>query len=316
MAGSRAKGAAFAEGNMIEEFGGDLFQWLRGFYFVARTGSVTRAAEAMRRNQPAISHQIKCLEEGFGVSLFTRTRGKMELTAEGKVLLSMVVPLFELIEEMKIKIRNPDLPVEGTVRIATSHAIILYYLPQFIHLFKKSYPHVSFDIQGGGVEAILANIETGTADFGIASLLEIPPGLVIYDLFETELKLIASKNLRLFQDKKISLEAVAALPHIIFPRTSTITPLVEKRFAKEGLRLNVVFVFNNFEIVKKYVELGMGVGILDDFTIIPEDKNKLAVFDLSRFFEKRKYQIIMRQKRYLNPATRVFLEMIKKNDGK
>jgi len=297
---------------MIEEFGGDLFQWLRGFYFVARTGSVTRAAEAMRRNQPAISHQIKCLEEAFGVPLFERTRGKMELTAEGRVLLSMVVPLFELIEEMKIKIRNPDLPVEGTIRIATTHAIILYYLPQFIHLFKKSYPHVSFDIQGGGVEAILASIETGTADFGIASLLEIPQGLIVYDLFETELKLIASRKLRLFQEKKISLEAIASIPHISFPRTSTITPLIEKRFAEDGLKLNPVFVFNNFEIVKKYVELGMGVGILDDFTITPEDKNKLAVFDLGRFFEKRKYQIILRQKKYLNPAAREFLERIRK----
>jgi DNA-binding transcriptional LysR family regulator len=60
----------------------------------------------------------------------------------------------------------------------------------------------------------------------------------------------------------------------------------------------------------------MGVGILDDFTITPEDKDKLGVFDLARFFEKRKYQIIMRQKRYLNPAARVFLEMIKRNHGK
>jgi len=85
---------------MIKEFGGDLIQWLRGFYFVARTGSVTRAAEAMRRNQPAVSHQIKCLEEEFGIFLFERSRGRMELTAEGKVLLELVVPLFELIEEI------------------------------------------------------------------------------------------------------------------------------------------------------------------------------------------------------------------------
>jgi DNA-binding transcriptional LysR family regulator len=266
----------------------------------------------MRRNQPAISHQVKCLEEAFGVSLFERARGRMELTAEGKALLSMVVPLFELIEAMKGKIRNPDLPVEGTVRVAATHALILYYLPQFVHIFKKSYPHVSFDIQGGGVEAILASIETGTADFGIASLLEIPQGLIVYDLFETELKLIASKNMKVFRGKRISLEAIASVPHIGFPRTSTITPLVEKRFAEDGLKLNPVFVFNNFEIVKKYVELGMGVGILDDFTITPEDKKKLAVFHLGRFFEKRKYQIIMREKKYLNPAAREFLDLIRK----
>ena len=297
---------------MIKEFGGDLFQWLRGFYFVARTGGVTRAAEAMRRNQPAISHQIKCLEEEFGVLLFERSRGKMELTAEGKVLLGLVVPLFELIEEMKEKLCEPKLPVEGIIRVATTHAVILYYLPRFVLDFHKMYPRIPFDLQGGGVEAVLAAVETGTADFGIAAFLETPAGLVTYDLFDTRLKLITSKNLRQFSKKRVSMEAMAKLPHIGFPRTSTITPLIEKRFAQDGLKINTILVFNNFEIVKKYVELGLGIAILDDFTVTPEDESKLAVFDLGGFFDKRKYQIIMRQKKYLNPAAREFLERIRK----
>ncbi|HSR11171.1 MAG TPA: LysR family transcriptional regulator [Thermodesulfobacteriota bacterium] len=297
---------------MIKEFGGDLIQWLRGFYFVARTGSVTRAADAMRRNQPAVSHQIKCLEEEFGIFLFERSRGKMELTAEGKVLLDLVVPLFESIEEMKEKLYKPKLPVEGTVRVATTHAVILYYLPRFVLDFHKIYPQIPFDLQGGGVETVLAAVETGSADFGIASFLETPAGLVTYDLFETQLKLITSRKHKILSPKNISMEAIAALPHIGFPRTSTITPLIEKRFAQEGLKVNWVLVFNNFEIVKKYVELGMGVAILDDFTITSDDGGKLAVYDLSGFFGKRKYQIVMRQKKYLNPAARDFFERIRK----
>jgi DNA-binding transcriptional LysR family regulator len=297
---------------MIKEFGGDLIQWLRGFYFVARTGSVTRAAEAMRRNQPAISHQIKCLEEEFGIFLFERSRGKMELTAEGKVLLELVVPLFELIEEMKEKLYKPKLPIEGIVRVATTHAVILYYLPRFVLDFHKMYSQIPFDLQGGGVEAVLAAVETGAADFGIASFLETPAGLVAHDLFETKLKLITSKNLRQFSPKGISMEAMAKLPHIGFPKTSTITPLIEKRFAQDGLKIKTILVFNNFEIVKKYVELGLGIAILDDFTVTPEDERKLTVFDLGDFFDKRKYQIIMRQKKYLNPAAREFLDRIRK----
>jgi DNA-binding transcriptional LysR family regulator len=237
----------------------------------------------------------------------------MELTAEGKVLLKLVVPLFELIEEMKEKLYKPKLPVEGIVRVATTHAVILYYLPQFLLEFHRRYPRVPFDLQGGGVETIVAAVETGSADFGIASFLETPAGLVAYDLFETQLKLITSKNLKPFsRKKKISMEAMAGLPYIGFPRTSTITPLIEKRFAQEGLKINTVLVFNNFEIVKKYVELGLGVAILDDFTITPEDEGKLSVFDLSNFFGQRKYQILLRQKKYLNPAAREFLEGIRK----
>ena len=84
---------------MIEQIGGDFLQWLRGFYFVARRQSVTRASLEMRRNQSTISHQIKCLENEFGVTLFDRSRGKMDLTPEGKTFLDKAISVFEIIRK-------------------------------------------------------------------------------------------------------------------------------------------------------------------------------------------------------------------------
>jgi DNA-binding transcriptional LysR family regulator len=303
------------ESAMIEEFGGDLIQWLRGFYFVSQTGSVTRAAEMMRRNEPAISHQIKRLERQFGVLLFDRSRGKMELTTEGDVLLSLVVPLFESLEEIGERLRRPKLPVEGFVRIAASHAIIMYYLPQFLLSFRKSYPYVNFDLYGGVQVEILASLHAGMADFGILSLPEIPARLAAYDLFETRLKLITPKKARSFRTGQFTLETIAQFPYIAFPKTTALTQLIEKRFAKEGLKLNPVFTFNNIAVIKRYVELGMGTTILDEFTITREDERKVAVFDVGRFFDKRKYQIIMRQKKHLNPAAQTLLDIIKKGQS-
>ena len=78
---------------MIDEFSGDFLQWLRGFYYVAKTGSVSLAALEMGRNQPAISHQIKSIENEFGVTLFDRSRGRMALTPEGKKLFEKTISL-------------------------------------------------------------------------------------------------------------------------------------------------------------------------------------------------------------------------------
>lgn len=295
---------------MIDEFGGDFFQWLRGFYFVAKTGSVTRAAEAMRRNQPAISHQIKCLEEHFGIMLFNRSKGTMELTSEGQVILAKVISVFELIEEMKEQIREDKLNVAGIIRIATAPSVILYYLPRFLMEFEISYPHVRFDIQAGDVELTMASIEAAAVDFGITSLIDIPDDMIAFDLFETDLRLITALNHPLSREGNITLEAISRAPYISLPPASTITSVIEKRFAQNGLNLNTILIFNNYEIVKKYVELGFGVAILDDFAVTSEDRKRLLIFDLDKFFGKREYQIVLRKKKYLNPAVRTFLRML------
>src|SRR4030042_1877661 len=107
---------------MIEQIGGGFFQWLRGFYLVAKRGSVTQAAMEMGRNQPTVSHQIKCLESEFGVTLFERSSGKMEVTPEGRALLEKAISLFETVKEMKSEIQGERLGQKGKAIVATTHA--------------------------------------------------------------------------------------------------------------------------------------------------------------------------------------------------
>ena len=144
---------------MIEEMGGDFLQWLRGFYYVAKTGSVTLAAHEMGRNQPTISHQIKCLENEFSVTFFDRSGGKMTLTPEGRIFLEKTISLFEIIKEMKSEIAHEKLPHKGEIIIATTHAISCYYLPDFLVNFHRDYPRVKIKIEGGGLEMIRENLE-------------------------------------------------------------------------------------------------------------------------------------------------------------
>src|SRR5579863_1824156 len=114
---------------MIDQMSGDFLQWIRGFYFVAECGSVTKAAELMGREQPTVTHQIKCLEKEFGVTLFDRSSGAMKLTAEGRVLLEKSISLFEVVRGMKSDLLRERMEYDGHIVIAASYTVIDTFLP-------------------------------------------------------------------------------------------------------------------------------------------------------------------------------------------
>ncbi|MBW1997581.1 MAG: LysR family transcriptional regulator [Deltaproteobacteria bacterium] len=296
---------------MIHEMGGDFLQWLRGFFYVAKTGSVTLAASEMRRNQPTVSHQIKCLEKEFGVTLFDRSKGKMELTPEGKIFLQKAISIFEIIKAMKHEIGGEGLKSKGTISIVTTHAIIHYFLPRFIVPFRARYPDVRFEIEGGGLQMILERVEAAEADFGVVNLRSVPEALDYFPLFKTALKLITRKGAVFPGNHVPTMEEISRAPFILFPGSSTITPLVEERFSREGLSLQVSMVLNNFEDVKEYVTLGLGIAILDDYTLTGRDRQRFDIFPLDPYFEEREYGIVLRKRKYLSPAVREFIHDIK-----
>jgi len=296
---------------MIGEMGGDFLQWLRGFFFVAKRGSVTLAAKEMGRNQPTISHQIKCLENELGVALFDRSGGRMALTVEGRNLLDKTISLFEIVMEMKEESRPDRLEMEGVVSICTTHAVVHYFLPGPIGEFKLDHPNVNFHIEGGGVDMIVKMVEAAEVDFGIASIKSVPETLTYWKLFKTKLKLIAPRNNDFFGSSHPSLQEIAKAPFISFPRSSTITPLVEGKFAERGLVLNETFILNNYETVKKFVAMGAGVAILDDYAVNEGNEHKIQVYDLGDFFPVREYGVVLRKRKYLPPCAKAFLETLK-----
>ena len=128
---------------------------------------------------------------------------------------------------------------------------------------------------------------------------------------KSALKLIAPKKNPFSLRGKLTLDSISRAPFIAFPRSSTLTPFVENRFLEENLNLNVVLVLNNYESVKKYVALGIGIAILDDYALTGEDRKSLDIFSLDHFFGKRDYGLILRKKKYLSPAAKAFIRSIR-----
>lgn len=296
---------------MIDEIPGDLLQWLRGFYCVADSGSITKATTLMGRMQPTISRQIKCLEKELGVTLFDRSSGKMKLTAEGKVLLTKTVSLFEDVREIRSEFKKDPFEYYGKIFVAASHAVIDSFLPPYITTFRSNHPRVSFHLQGGFFPTVHEHVESGEADFGI-SLAELDTDTIeCHDLFETGHVLIAPKGHNFFHGKDPSLEQIAKAPIILFSRTGSIEPFIEKSFAKERLTPNVVMTFNNFISMKKYVSLGSGVALVNDYGISSEDEKTLDILPMDQHFPKRKVGLLLRKRKYLSPAIRAFIRTIK-----
>lgn len=296
---------------MIEEIPGDLLQWLRGFYCVADRGSITQATIAMGREQPTITRQIKCLERELGVTLFDRSSGKMKLTAEGKILLEKAISLFEDVQSIRSEFKKDLLEYQGKIVMAASHAIIDSFLPPYLAAFRHSHPRVTFHVEGNFFQTVYEKIDSGEADFGIAFTDAASGTIACHELFETGQKLIALKGSPHFPDRRPTLGQIAAAPLILFSRTGSVEPFVARRFADAGLGLNVVMTFNNFVALKKYVSMGLGVGLLSGYAVSREDEEAMDIFDLDDYFPRRKVGLLIRKRKYLSPAVKAFIRTIK-----
>jgi DNA-binding transcriptional LysR family regulator len=296
---------------MIDEIPGDLIQWLRGFYFVAEKESVTQAAIAMRRGQPTITYQIKCLETELGVTLFDRSSGKMKLTPEGRDVLENVISLFEAVKEIRNIPGKNRQEYKGNIVIVASHAVVDSFLPPYIVKFANDHPLVVFHVTGEVIEKVFEQVESSGADLGITSIDSVPDTMVCHDLFETGLVLIAYKNNRFFRKKAPTLKEISQCPLVLFSRTGIVELFIQKRFAEEGLKPRIVMTLNNFVSVKKYVAQGLGAAILSEFAVSEEDERTFDVFPLNHYFPMRKYGLLLKKKKYFSPAVKAFIRSIK-----
>jgi len=296
---------------MIEEFGGDFIQWLRGFFYVAKTGSVSEAALEIGRNQPTVSLQIKSIEREFGIKLFDRSRGGMKLTPEGEFLLKKAIEIFETVKEVRNRFDSERDELKGLVKIVSTHALNRFYLPDFIVHFSEKYPGVHFHLKGGGLSDIINDVDSLDADFGIGYFHSFPERFVCQDLFETKLVLVVPKTGPYSKKRATNLEQSSELPFISYPPTSTLYPIVIARFYEKQLELNQVLILNNLETILEYVAIGIGVSIVYEYCVSSRVMDRIKVIPLDVFFDAVRVRILMRKRGYFSPPTKAFLKTLK-----
>jgi DNA-binding transcriptional LysR family regulator len=286
------------------------FQQLRGFCYAASTGSISRAAKRMGLSQPSVSQQIQTLESEIGVKLFTRNGSKIRLTHDGEMLFEMARSLVEQLEHLdgQFKQRRTEID-EGRIEIAAGWSTILYFLPKYVEVFRRAHPRIELRLHNvTGLEG-LERLRTGLVDFAVGPLTNIPADIEFHPMISYEAVVITCLGHPLArQKKKLTLEDISRYPLILPPRNLSTWGLVDSTFKKHGLAYQVAMEVGGWEVIKKYVELGLGISIIMSIGITGEQR--LEVIPAGEFFASRTYGVVLLKGRILTPQAKRFVTML------
>ncbi len=282
---------------------------LRAFCKTVETGNISAAAEKLFLSQPTVSLQIKALEKELGAKLFERQGPRIRLTPEGEIFYDLARPLVEDFERLDEKFHAQFERLEdGELHIAAGETVILHMLPAQVRRFSETYPRIRVTLHNVTGRAGMALLQSGEADFAVGSMHETHRDYFYRPITTYDLMLIAPPDHPLAGREGVSLEDIAQYGLILPPRRLSTWKMVEEVFRARGLELKVALETGGWEVVKKYVRLGMGVSIVSGLAL--EGEEQLVKIPLRRFFRPRSYGVIVRRSKYLSRQARLFIGMI------
>ena len=288
------------------------FQQLRIIRETVRRGfNLTEVANSLFTSQSGVSKHIKDLEDELGVELFVR-RGKrlLGLTDPGKELVVMVERM--LLDAANIK-RLADQYThreEGTLTLATTHTQARYSLPAVVTEFKRAFPKVHLKLHQGSPGEIVQMLLDGEADIGIATeALADVAELVSFPYYRWHHAVVVPAGHALEAVQPLTLEAIAAWPVITYHEGFTGRARLDSTFAARGLVPDVVMSALDADVIKTYVELGLGVGILASVAFNPARDVELRQLDSSHLFPENVTRIALRRGHYLRGYAYRFIEL-------
>jgi LysR family cys regulon transcriptional activator len=286
-------------------------QQLRYLSEVARRGlNVSEAAETLHTSQPGVSKQIRALEEELGVQVFVR-HGKrlVEVTEPGKAVIAIAERILDEVNNLRRageEFANEKL---GTLTIAATHTQARYALPQPVAAFKQRYPGVQLVIHQGNPTQICDQVLSGEADFCVATeAIALYPELISMPIYQWNRCVVVPARHPLLK-APLTLEALAQYPIVTYDFAFANRSLVQKAFDARGLQPNVVLTALDSDVIKTYVELGLGVGILAKMAFDPKRDAGLRAIDASHLFESSTTRLGIKRGAYLRRYAYEFIEL-------
>ena len=273
---------------------------LQVFYTVAKLLSFTKAAETLHMTQPAVTFQVRQLEDHFDTRLFDRTHNKISLTDTGHKVFFYAEKIFELNAEMEHSIRALSEDTSGTLSIGGSTTIAQYTLPLLLKGFREKYPDLSIKICEANTDGIVAKVESSVIDLGIVEAPVTNQDLDI-DVFRSdELVLIVHPMHKLAKKDSVKPSEILGLPFITREDGSGTKSVIFDYFTKNNIdksSLNVFMELGNSESIKGAVEIGIGVSILSKTSIDKElQLNRLSFVPLAPKLTRNFYFVKKRHK--------------------
>jgi LysR family cys regulon transcriptional activator len=287
-------------------------QQLRYLAEVARRGlNVSEAAEVLHTSQPGVSKQIRALEDELGIQVFVR-HGKrlVEITEPGKAVVAIAERI--LAEAQNLRRAGEEFANEklGTLTIAATHTQARYSLPKAVTAFKRKYPKVQLVIHQGNPTQICEQVLAGEADLGVATeAIALYPDLVSMPVFQWNRCVVVPPKHPLLKKGALTLESLAEHPIVTYDMAFANRSLVQKAFAARGLQPNIVLSALDSDVIKTYVELGLGVGILAKMAFDARRDAPLRAIDAAHLFESSTTRLGIKRGAYLRRYAYEFIEL-------
>jgi LysR family cys regulon transcriptional activator len=287
-------------------------QKLRYLREVAKRGlNLSEAAESLHTSQPGISKQIRQLEDELGVDILVR-HGKrvVDVTEPGRLILGITERILQDAENLKQVAREFGSEGSGSFTIATTHTQARYALPSVIARFSQRYPKVRLSLRQGSPQHIAELVQSGEADIAIATeATEFYEGLVLLPCSQWNRCVITPLKHPLLKEKQLTLEVIARHPIVTYDFAFTGDSPIKRAFELKGITPNVVLTAIDADVIKAYVETGLGVGILAKMAFDPARDLGLRLIDASHLFEPSTTRIAMRPNAYLRGYIYDFIEL-------
>jgi len=288
------------------------FDQLNTFVEVAKLGSFSRAAEKVLRSQPAVSAQIRQLEQEYGHRLFDRTAKSVRLTPAGEVILEYARQLLALRgNSLRAVAERNGVPV-GTLSIGANEGTFLYVLPKVFAKYHKMFPKIRISVYRNFTHKVIEKVEDGALDLGIVTLPVKSPSLTVVPLFKDRVLLMVGSGSPLFNKRSVTMEELAQQP-LIIPKTGSTRKLIEKNLRPYRENLNITMELTSLTMIKRFVTAGFGVSLISS-TFARENvrRGDVKLLKIEGLEISRELGLIFQKHRSLPSSASMFAELARK----
>ena len=287
-------------------------QQLRSVREAVRRGfNLTEVANVLFTSQPGVSRQIRELEEELGIDVFVRHGKRLTgLTPPGKALIPLVEQTLLCIDNLRRVGEDFCDQTSGKLSVAATHSQARYALPHVVKDFRALYPKVTLHLHQGSPKQVAEMLLSGEADIGVATeALAGYPGLLALPCYRWTHSVVVPKGHPLLQSSQaITLQDLARYPIITYEHGYTGRSHIDDAFARAGLSPDIVLTAMDADVIKTYVELEMGIGIVASIAIDEERDTQLRAIDAGHLFEINQTRLAVRRDAWLRGYVYTFIE--------
>lgn len=274
--------------------------------------NISTAAEVLHTSQPGVSKQIQLLEDELGLQIFQRNGKRLVgVTEPGAIVIDLAQRVMREMESIK-RVGDEFANVStGTLTIATTHTQARYKLPAVVKAFIEMHPEIKLTIHQGSPAQVSEQVMSGEADIGIATeSISHFDEILCLPCYQWNRCVVMPEGHPLLREKSLSLEKLASYPIVTYDYAFTGATLVSRVFHDAGLEPNVVLTAIDADVIKTYVSLGLGIGLVAQMAYDKERDANLAMLDVSHLFPASTTYLGVRKDAFLRSYMYDFMQLL------